>query len=269
MTQPPIDPPPPDAPEPPGDALPPDASPPDATPRVPPPPAVPPAAYDTFVPPALSPTERIRVAYQQRNESDYLFSFWTALGWTLLTCGFYGLYVFYQLMRRMRDHNRRRLELLDGTAALAWERASTQGLTEELRPAFERMSTHFAVLRQMTTDFRDPAIWTLLAVAGSSIAQIVGYVFLDQDLVKHDYHEGAIESELVAIYGRLGFVLPSPDPTRLKAQHNYAGRIVATIFSCGLYALWWLYNMMDEPNRHFAHNAAWEDALATVVQSMT
>ncbi|MFN8035105.1 MAG: DUF4234 domain-containing protein [Acidimicrobiia bacterium] len=220
------------------------------------------------MPPAPSPppSERIRVAYQRRHESDYVFGFWTALGWTILTCGVYGYYVFYQLMRRMRDHNRRRLELVDGAAALAWERANAAGLAEELRPEFERLSASVASLRQMTTDFRDPAIWTLLAVV-TGIAQIVGWIFLDQDLVKHDAHERAIESDLAAVYGRLGYALPASSLSPLERQ-NYVGRIVATVFSFGIYGLWWLYNMMDDPNRHFRLNWSWEDALAETVRSM-
>src|SRR6201985_3963001 len=64
-------------------------------------------------PPPSSAAVRVRLAAQRRGESDYIFSYWSALGWTILTLGIYGLYVFYQLVRRMRDHNARRLELLD------------------------------------------------------------------------------------------------------------------------------------------------------------
>ena len=70
---------------------------------------------------AATPTssvDRIRAAWQSRAESDYIFSFWTAFGWTLLTCGIFGFYVTYQLMRRSRDHNLRRVELLDAATAL-------------------------------------------------------------------------------------------------------------------------------------------------------
>src|SRR3954447_19789416 len=45
--------------------------------------------------PTASPVERIQRAYAERAESDYIFGFWTALGWTILTCGIYGFYVTY------------------------------------------------------------------------------------------------------------------------------------------------------------------------------
>jgi hypothetical protein len=208
------------------------------------------------------------MAWQRRHDTDYVFDFWTALGWTILSCGIYGLYVLYQLVRRDRDHNLRRIELLDAAASFAWERANEQGIAEELRPAFERIGMHMATLRQMTSEFREPAIWVLLAIFASGIAQIVAYIFIDGDLVRHDYAEGAIEAELSAIYQRLGTTVTPPDPSRLKQRHNYVGRIVATIFTCGIYSLWWLYDIMAEGNRHFEHNWRWEDELAQGVQQL-
>lgn len=209
------------------------------------------------------------MAYQRRHESDYIFNYWTAVLWTLLTCGVFGLYVFYQLIRRMRDHNRRRLELLDASVAFAWERAHALGIGDELRPAFERMASNLEILRGMTSDFREPAIWTLLNFIGGIITSAVGFVLLDGDLVRHDYTEGAIEADLAAVYARLGRPLPAPDPARVKARHNYTARIAATVFSVGVYMLWWYYNVMDEPNRHFQTNWAWEDALAGAVYSLS
>ena len=97
------------------------------------------------------------MAWQRRGETDYFFEYWTALGWTILTFGIYGFYVFYQLVRRMRDHNARRLELFDAALAFAWDEAGRRGLQAELTPSFQRAGAHMAVLRHMTTEFRDPS----------------------------------------------------------------------------------------------------------------
>ena len=170
----------------------------------------PPSPY--VAPPPASASDRVRMAWQRRHDSDYIFDFWTAFGWTVLSCGFYGFYVLYQLVRRDRDHNARRIELLDAATTFAWEQASAQGINEELRPAFERISTNMAVLRAQTTQFRDPIIWVILDVFTSGIARIVAYCLIDGDLVTHDHAEGAIEAELSEIYGRLGAPVAPPDP---------------------------------------------------------
>ena len=224
---------------------------------------------------AAAPAERVRRAWQRRHETDYIFDFWTAFGWTILTCSIYGFYVFYQLMRRMRDHNRRRLELLEAANELAWEQANGRGVAEELRPTFERIGANLAVLRGMTTNFRDPTIWMVLDIVaalvtavGRYIVHIVGFVLLDGDLIGHDTAESQIEADLSAVYARLGHAVPPSDPGRVKGAHNYVGRIIASIFTIGIYGIWWWRDMMADPNAHFEQNWVWEDGLADAVQAL-
>jgi hypothetical protein len=219
--------------------------------------------------PPVPAAERVRLAVQRREESDYIFSYWTALGWTILTLGIYGFYVFYQLVRRMRDHNARRLELLDAATTAAWEQAGRQGLQQELAPSFQRAAGHLAVMRQMTQDFREPVIWLLLAIIARGITEIVAFVLLDQDLIKHEQAESGAEDELSVIYGRLGQQLPSPDQGRVKGPDNYVGRILAAIFTLGIYMFWWFYNQMEEPNKHFVSNWAEEDQLVKAVEALS
>jgi hypothetical protein len=169
----------------------------------------------------------------------------------------------------MRDHNARRLELLDAATTAAWEQAGRQGLQQELAPSFQRAAGHLAVLRQMTQDFREPVIWLLLAIIVRGITEIVAFVLLDQDLIKHDQAESGAEDELSVIYGRLGQQLPSPDQGRVKGPDNYAGRILAAIFTLGIYMFWWFYNQMEEPNKHFASNWAQEDQLVKAVEALS
>ena len=67
-------PPPPPANEPPSGWVPAATTPPPPPPYLAPPP-----------PPAPPASDRVRMAWQRRHESDYIFDFWTALGWTILT----------------------------------------------------------------------------------------------------------------------------------------------------------------------------------------
>jgi hypothetical protein len=214
----------------------------------------------------IPPVERIRIAYQARAQSDYIFNFWTAFGWFILTFGVYGFYVLYQLVRRSRDHNRRRLELLDATTAFAWERAVAQGRAEELRPKFEQVAMHLDPLRRMTQDFRDPAIWLVLDFVASGVVYFVALALIDQDLVKHEWNEGAAEAHLAEILTILD-VTVHPPTAPVKRNHNYAGRVVASIFSFGIYGFWWTNDVMHEGNEHFHTDWRWEDELATSVQA--
>ena len=219
-------------------------------------------------PPPMSASQRVEAAWQRRQDTDYVFHYWSALGWTVLTLGVYSLYVLYQLVRRMRDHNARRLELFDASLTRAWDEAGRRGLQEQLTPSFQRAAGHMAVLRQMTSDFREPVVWIVIAVVARGLAELVAFVLLDQDLVKHDRSEGGVEYELSLIYGELGQHVPVPDQGRVKGEDNYVGRIVATVFSFGIYTFWWYYNQMEEPNKHFQANWPQEDALAAAVRAL-
>jgi hypothetical protein len=169
----------------------------------------------------------------------------------------------------MRDHNARRLELLDAATTVAWEQAGRQGLQQELAPSFERDAGHMTVLRQMTGDFREPVIWVLLAIVVRGIADIAAFVLLDQDLIKHSQAEAGVEQELSLIYGRLGQQVPSPGQGHVKGPDNYVGRILAAIFSLGIYMFWWFYDQMEKPNGHFISNWAEEDDLVKVVEAVS
>jgi hypothetical protein len=94
----------------------------------------------------------------------------------------------------------------------------------------------------MTGDFREPVIWLLLAIVARGIAEIITFILLDQDLIKHSQAEAAAGHELSAIYARLGQHLPAPDQDQVKRPDNYAGRILAAIFTFGIYIFWWFYN---------------------------
>ncbi len=233
----------------------------------PPPPAAPlPPPTGGWSGAPSSPADRVRWAASQRPESDYVFEgAGLNIFLTIITCGIFGLFLFYELMRRDRDHLRRRHDLLEAANAYAWEQANERGLADELRPAFERNANNLEVMRRQTFEFRDPAIWVIISLFASSIAYIVGFIFIDQDLDTHDRAEGAVEDELTTIYERLGHALPRPDPSRVKGKQSYAARIVVTIVTCGIYHFWWLYDMQVEGNAHVIGNWPFEDALVAAV----
>jgi hypothetical protein len=213
-------------------------------------------------------SERLRIAWQQRHESDYIFHFRSALGWLLLTCGAYSFFIFYQLMRRSEEHNRRRLELLDAAAVFAWEQARAQGVTESLRANFECISAPMRVLGDLATEFRDPALWTALAVITGGVGQYFGWAVINSDLVKHDEAERAIESELAAIYSRLGWQVTPPEPPQRLDRHRIGRRVLATIATLGLYSIWWMRDVIVEGNAHLEQNWRFEDDLARASQSL-
>lgn len=208
-----------------------------------------------------SPAERLRAAVSARLTTDYVFSFWTALGWTLLTCGIFGYYVVYKQFQRSVEHNRRRIEVLDAATTLAWERAQAAGRAEELTPWFQAIGVQIDVLRRQTTEFRDPGIWTVLAVVGGGIAQARG-VRVPRPGPGGPRSGRALGRRPVGRPVRLTRHSggPSPGP-RPQDPHNVTGRVLATLGTCGLYVFWWQYDVMVQGNANYMVDWAREDAL--------
>jgi hypothetical protein len=231
--------------------------------------------------------QRLRMAYQRRYETDYIAKFWSAFGWGILTVGIFWFYMLFELIRRLKDHHARRLDLLDAANAYAWEVAGQRGLQEELRPHFERTAAGLESLRLIGSKLKDPVIWLAIFIAtffatiaflrvpyigainvAGIIVLFVVYCGLDRDLIKHDMAEGDVEAELATIFSWLGQPLPQPDPARIKGKHNYVARIIVSIVTVLIYTFWWTYNMMNESNRHFEINWVWEDSLADAAQAL-
>ncbi len=127
-------------------------------------------------------------------------------------------------------------------------------------------------MRGLSGEFRDPVVWLLLDVfiGGvqlffAGLVEVIGFILIDGDLNRHDQAECAIEWDLAQIYARLGVSPPSPDPNRVKGKQNYVGRIFASLFTCGIYLFWWVYDMQVEGNRHLEGNWPFEDALIAAI----
>jgi hypothetical protein len=208
-----------------------------------------------------SSVDRLRAAVGRRAATDYEFNFWTALGWTVLTCGIFGYFVVYKLFQRSVEHNQRRIELLDAATALAWERAVAAGRGEELTPWFQSLGAQVAELRRVDAEFRDPTLWTVICLLTGGIGQIIAYVFLDQDLCAHEAAERAAEEQLAAILASLGTPVALPPAPAPKQRHNVVNRVIALFATCGLYALWWQYDLMEQANANYRTDHGREDAL--------
>ena len=212
--------------------------------------------------------DRLRMAWQRRHETDYELDFPSAFGWFVLTLGVYGFFVLYQLLRRSREHNRRRVELLDAATTFAWEQAHACGLSEELRPHFERISEQMRALNELKAEFRDPALWLVLVVASLGIALLPAWASIEGDLARHDAAERAIEVDLAAIYSRMGAYLAPPVAGSPLPRRRAARRVLLTVLTLGVYGNWWVRDLMRDGNTHFEENWRFEDDLAVASRSM-
>jgi hypothetical protein len=124
------------------------------------------------------------------------------------------------------------------------------------------------VLRRMTGDFREPVVWLLLAIVVPRHHRNRRLRAARPGPHQAQPRRSRRRAGLSLSYGRLGQHVPSPDQGQVKRPDNYVARILATIFTFGIYLFWWFYNQMDEPNKHFTGNWAQEDHLVNAVDAL-
>ncbi len=57
------------------------------------------------------------------------------------------------------------------------------------------------------------------------------------------------------------------EPQMVVPERNFVKFLVLSIVTCGIYAIYWLYTIINDPNMHFDDHAAWEALLLETVQS--
>jgi hypothetical protein len=83
----------------------------------------------------LSYEQFLAAEVRRRGETDYRFSYWSYLGWTILTGGIYGHYGTYKLVERRTQHARRRLAFMSYFWHTLNQRAEAAGKREEVAEA--------------------------------------------------------------------------------------------------------------------------------------
>jgi len=120
--------------------------------------------------PPASAAERVRLAAQRRGESDYIFSYWTALGWTVLTSGSTAITSCTSSSGACATTTHAVSNCSTRPQRRPGSRPGGRAYKPELMPSFQRIAGQLAVLRQMTSEFREPFIWLVLAVVARDSA---------------------------------------------------------------------------------------------------
>jgi hypothetical protein len=93
------------------------------------------------------------------------------------------------------------------------------------------------------------------------------FYFLSGDLQRHEEHERAFLMEAVSLVKNSGLELQVNDFASVKkfARDRY---VVITIVTFGLVAVYWLYRVFNDYNRHFKRRWKLEDELVDLIKPL-
>jgi amino acid transporter len=194
---------------------------------------------------------------QERVNSDWTTDAGMAVLLSLVTCGIYGLYVFYKLMERRDMHLARVANMVNTSVPLLKEKAAAGGKTEAIGQELAQLEM---VQRQMYEQSRErgAVLWLILAIV-TGVAAFIGFYFIMDDLAKHDQLEAQYFTLMSQALAKLGLSSQASQAAPNMPDRNFALYLVLSLVTCGIFYFYWLYVLVDDGNSHVEAQVQWED----------
>lgn len=205
---------------------------------------------------------------RRRIETDKEMSFGLYIVLTLITFGIYAIYAHYKLIEREQEHFARMARFNDDLYKLAVEQAEETGRSSEASPELEElrgMNEDFQ--RLQATDERSPALWTIISLITLGLGYLYVYWFLHADLIKHQRAEAEYIEKASLVLNHLGIGKHPVTVEQVVGERSYPLYLLITIFTLGLFGIYWNYTFFKDGNSHFREHQRFEDQLMSVVRS--
>lgn len=194
---------------------------------------------------------------QERTRTDWTTDAGMAVLFTVLTCGIYGLYVFYKLMERRDLHLARVANMAHTSIELLKSRAASGGQTDLISQELAQLELIERAMYEQSRE-RGAVLWLVLGVL-TGIAVWIGYYFIMDDLARHDQLEAQYFTLMSQALAKLGMSSGASQAVPTIPPRSFATFLVLSIVTCGIYGFYWLYVMVEDGNVHVESQVPWED----------
>ena len=168
-------------------------------------------------------------------------------------------YLTYTLIKRRNTHFTRQWRLTEDLLNLLKGVASKKGANIDA-PASSAERT----LREMRFEEGEkPAVlWTILIFVPfvNIVAGLYVLYFLTRDFHRHEKREDNMLEDLGRAFSQLNITIAT---RRQKAipERSYVLYLVLTIITLGIFGIYWLYTLIEDPNNHFRNHVQVEDEI--------
>ena len=202
---------------------------------------------------------------QERVNSDWTTDAGMAVLLTIVTCGIYGLYIFYKLMERRDMHLARVANMVNTSVALLKEKAAAGGQTELIG---QELASLEMVQREMFDQSRErgAVLWLVLGII-TGICIWVGFYFIMDDLAKHDRLEAQYFSLMSAALAKMGLSAQASQAAPNIPDRSFAAYLILSIVTCGIFYFYWQWALVDDGNKHVEAQIQWEDFIYSALAS--
>jgi hypothetical protein len=189
---------------------------------------------------------------------------WVLIGLSWFTSIFVGLIVPYFLVNRRKTHFNRQKLLCENLIAGIDSVAQTKEL--DVQDSLWSLRKNVEEVNSDKTD-KNPILWAFLS-AFIPFMSLYVYYFLISDFYKHEQLENSFWEQSSNTLNQLGKNFSVPQRTEPIPNRSFVLYLILTIVTMGLFAAYWIYILLKDPNQHFDYHKQVETQLLTAIDSV-
>lgn len=194
---------------------------------------------------------------QQRITTDWTTDAGMAVLFTIITCGIYGYYIFYKLMDRRDQHFARIANMVNTSVQLVRDKSAASGRADAVSPELGQLELVQREIYEQSRE-RGAVLWLVLGIL-TGICVFVGYYLIMDDFRRHDALEAQYFTLMSSALAKLGMSQQASQAAAGIPERSFALYLILSIITCGIFAFYWIYALVDDGNKHVEAQVAWED----------
>ena len=172
--------------------------------------------------------------------------------------------LLYLLVNRRGTHFKRQKFLYEDITSVTNSLAKTKNVESEAG-----LSSIERTVREADTEetSKDAVLFAILAVFIPFFVFYV-YYFLMKDFYKHEQRENWFWRDLSMTLNKLDINFSVPRRTEDMPDRSFALYFVLTLITAGLFGVYWLYVLLNDPNEHFKYHIGIEKQLLNALETV-
>ena len=196
---------------------------------------------------------------QERVTTDWTTEPGMAIVLSIITCGIYGLYIFYKMMERRDMHLARFANVAYSSTGLLREKARAAGREADIAPELQQLDMIQAQMNEQARE-RGAVLWLVLGIL-FGIGILIGYYFIMDDMLRHDQLEAQYFTLMSQAMLKVGISQQASQAMPNIPERSFVAYLLLSLVTCGIYYFYWEYVLIGDGNIHVESQVPWEDYL--------
>jgi uncharacterized membrane protein len=168
--------------------------------------------------------------------------------------------MIFMLVRRRNNHFNRQILLYEDLVGTAKELASKKNA--EVSVLINNMDRNLREARLEELE-KNATLWALMSI--SVFGLWYASYFLMKDFYRHERREDMFVQDLLRTFYQLGVPINLPYRSSPIPERSFVLYLVLTLITANIFAVYWVYVLVSDPNNHFRQQSVIEDTIMAQV----